>query len=277
MLRAGKLGYGYTMNPRIGFVLASLLSIAASAENTQAWAADQPNSVAPAPKPPSDPAARYEWCIHLAKTRPDDGWEAALTWTGEGGGEPARHCAAVALIGLKQYKEAGQRLEELARDSFADAAIRAGMLAQAGQAWILADNIDRAYADQTTALQLMPGVPDLLIDRAESLALSQNWKEAKADLDAALAKAPNRADALVYRATAERFLGDLAAAANDIGRALTLDGTSEDAWLESGVIRRLRGDDAGARRDWQHVLELAPASPAAEAARTNIERLDVKP
>ena len=253
----------------LGMAMALLTDIAA--------AADAPSQVAPAPVPPVDPYAHYEWCIKLAKSKPDDGWEAALTWTGEGGGEPARHCAAVAPIGLKQYKEAGQRLEELARDSFADAVIRAGMLEQAGQAWLMANDIDRAYADQTTALQLTPGVPDLLIDRAESLALSQNWKEAKADLDAALAKAPNRADALVYRATAERFLGDLAAAANDIGRALTLDGTSEDAWLESGVIRRLRGDDAGARRDWQHVLELAPASPAAEAARTNIERLDVKP
>ena len=31
-----------------------------------------------------------------------------------GGGEPARHCAAVALIGLGKYEEAAKRLEALA-------------------------------------------------------------------------------------------------------------------------------------------------------------------
>jgi tetratricopeptide (TPR) repeat protein len=262
---------------RVSALLLTLVSSLALAMPSPGLGKDVSPQVAPAPVPPADPYAHYEWCIKLAKSKPDDGWEAALAWTGEGGGEPARHCAAVALIGLKQYKEAGQRLEDLALQSFADAAIRAGMLEQAGQAWLLANDIDRAYADQTTALQLLPGNPDLLIDRAESLALTQHWNEAKVDLDAALAKSPNRSDALIYRATAERFLGDLAAAANDIARALTLDGTSEDAWLESGSIKRLSGDDAGARRDWQRVLELAPSSPAAEAARANIEKLDVKP
>jgi len=253
-------------------LVVALLTMAAMS----AWGADKPDQVAPAPRPPSDPAARYEWCIRLAKSTPTDGWEAALTWTGEGGGDPARHCAAVALIGLKQYKEAGARLEELARDSFADASVRAGMLAQAGQAWLLADNIDRAYADQTTALKLTPGVPDLLIDRAESLALAKNWKEALADLNEALSAAPNRADALIYRATAERFLDQLGPASVDITKAIALDPKAEDAWLESGVIKKLKNDDAGAHRDWLHVIELAPNSSAALAARENLERSDVK-
>ena len=265
MIRIGKIA-------PVLFLVLPLAALAAPAS-----AKDPAPQIAPAPKPPSDPASHYEWCINLAKQKPDDGWEAALTWIGEGGGEPARHCGAVALIGLKQYKEAGQRLEALARDSFADAAIRAGMLAQAAQAWLLDDNIDRAYADQTTALQLTPGAPDLLIDRAESLALAQHWKEAKADLDAALAKSPNRSDALIYRATTERNLGDLAAAATDIQHALALDANSEDAWLESGDIKRLQNDTAGARRDWLRVLELAPNSPAAQSARDNIEHLDIKP
>jgi tetratricopeptide (TPR) repeat protein len=259
---------------RIAFVGA--LSLTASAQIAQVSGADKPDQVAPAPVAPSTPAARYEWCIKLAKSSPSDGWEAALAWTGEGGGDPARHCAAVALIGLKQYKQAGERLEELAQGSMADKEVRAGMLAQAGQAWLLADNVDRAYADQTTALQLMPGTPDLLIDRAESLALSKNWKEAVADLNQALAASPNRVDALVYRATAERFLGDLGAASVDAAKAIALDAKAEDAWLESGVIKRLKGDDAGARRDWLHVLELAPNSPSAQAARENLERFDVK-
>jgi len=245
-------------------------------------AADQPAPVprpapaAPAAIPPVDPAARYEGCIALAKRNPTDGWETALAWMGEGGGDPAKHCGAVALIGLKQYKEAAQRLEDLATHSQAEAGLRAGMLAQAGQAWILSGNPERAYADQTTALQLTPGAPDLLIDRAESLALAKNWSDALADLNQALAAAPDRVDALTYRATAKRMLGDLDGAAADAARAILLDPQNHDAWLVSGDVKRLKGDKGGARQDWLEVLRLAPRSQAADAARDNLEKLDVK-
>jgi len=229
-----------------------------------------------ADQPPPDDAARYENCIALAKRAPADGWEEALSWTGEGGGEPARHCGAVALIGLKQYKEAAARLEDLALRSQDEASLRAEMLAQAGQAWILAGNPQRAYADQTTALKLTPGVSDLLIDRAESLALAKNWGDALADLDAALGVAPDRVDALTYRATAKRMTGDLAGAAADAARAIALDSHAQGAWLESGAVKRLQGDAAGARKDWMQVLLLAPTTPEADDARLNLEKLDVK-
>lgn len=39
---------------------------------------------------------------------------------------------------------------------------------------------------------------------------------------------------------------------------------------------RLAGDDAGARADWLALLDRAPNSAAAQAARNNLERLDVK-
>ena len=43
-----------------------------------------------------------------------------------------------------------------------------------------------------------------------------------------------------------------------------------------GNIRRLQGDSAGARKDWLQAIKLAPTSPAAEAARRNLERMDIK-
>jgi tetratricopeptide (TPR) repeat protein len=247
-------------------------------------AADNPPQSGPQVTKPADAEAaaeradakRYADCMALAKSKPTDGWEAALTWIGEGGGDPARHCGAVALIGLKQYREAAQRLEDIARTSFADPSVRAGMLDQAGQAWILDNDPNRAYADQTTALQLVPDSPDLLIDRAESLALSQAWPDALADLNHALSLAPDRADALTYRATAKRMLNDLPGAAKDVDRALALDKGLPEAWLEAGNVRRLSGDSAGAHKAWQQVLDLAPTSPAADAARLNLEKLDVK-
>lgn len=244
-----------------------------------AWADDAPAKPAPAkpaPAYPADPAKRYEACMALAKSNPTDGWEASLTWMGEGGGEPARHCGAVALIGLKQYREAADRLEDMARESHDEPGLRADMLAQAAQAWILEGDFSRAYADQTTALQLTPGATDLLIDRAESLALAKNWRDALIDLDRAIANAPNRADAHTYRATARRALGDLKGATDDATRAVSLDPNSPDAWLEYGDVARLDGDAARARQAWMTVLRLAPKTPLGDAARLNLEKLDVK-
>jgi len=223
-----------------------------------------------------DHAVQYKHCVALARAKPEEGWEESLAWASLAGGDPARHCGAIALIGLKQYEEAATRLEVLARDSHGAARLRAGMLAQAGQAWLLAKNTERAYAAQTAALGLAPGAPDLLIDRAETLGDAKNYKEAIADLDQALSADPTRADGLTFRATAKRFLDDRKGAEADINAALALDPHYQDAWLESGMLKRLNDDNKGARADWMKVLDIAPNSPAGDAARRNIELLDVR-
>lgn len=260
----------------------------------QPVAAKDPPAAKPSPAAPAKPAApspdsggaagetidnarQYQHCIALARQKPAEGWEEALAWTSLGGGEAARHCAAIALIGLRQYEEAANRLEDLANSSHREAILRAGMLAQAGQAWLLAKNPERAYAAQTAGLKLVPGAPDLLIDRAESLAEAKNYKDALADLDQALAAAPTRVDALTYRATARRYLDDQKGAADDLAKALALDPLYQDAWLESGILQRLAGHPAEARQAWLKVLEIAPSSAAADTARRNIELLDVDP
>ncbi len=246
--------------------------LALSVASSTVLAADTKTPASPA----ADPAARYEACMTLAKKHPTDGWETALAWTGEGGGEPAAHCGAVALIGLKQYREAAMRLEALAKLSHDEPTIRAGMLAQAGQAWILEGDPGRAYADQTAALQLTPLQPDLLIDRAESSALGHSWQDAIVDLDQVIGLAPMRADAYTYRAAAKRELNDLKGAAADAFQAVQLDPDSPDAWLEDGNVQFLLGDKTSAHRSWSQVLTLAPKSSAADSARLNLEKLDVK-
>lgn len=261
---------------RFGLLVVAAVALQNLVVSTGAYAKDAPAPAKPAPTLPADPAQHYAACIDLAKRDPTNGWEASLAWAGEGGGEPARHCGAVALIGLKQYREAANRLEDLARQSQDEPSLRAGMLAQAAQAWILEGDPSRAYADQTTALQLTPGATDLLIDRAESLALAKNWRDALSDLDQAIANSPNRADALTYRATVKRALGDIKGATDDATRAVSLDPNSPGAWLEFGDAARLDGDSAGARQAWMTVLRLAPKSPEGDEARLNLEKLDVK-
>jgi tetratricopeptide (TPR) repeat protein len=263
----------------VALLIAPTLPVLAAGKDLPGPKATPAPTATPAPAGPGegiDNALQYKHCIALARQKPEEGWEEALAWSSLGGGEPARHCGAVALIGLRQFEEGAKRLEDLAATSHSDVKLRAGMLAQAGQAWLLAKNPERANAAQTAALKLVPDAPDLLVDRSQSLAEAKNYKDAVADLNQALKLAPDRVDALTFRAAAERFLDDRSGAETDIARALKLDPLYQDAWLENGILKRLDGNEAEARQAWLKVLEIAPSSVAADLARRNIELLDVK-
>jgi tetratricopeptide (TPR) repeat protein len=213
----------------------------------------------------------------LAREDPAAGFERAETWRSEGGGDPARHCAAVALIELGRHAEAAGRLEALAQDLRpAHRELRAEVLGQAGQAWLLADDNQRAHAAQSAAIETDPKNLELWIDRSVTLASAQNYWEAIDDLNHALDIDPERADALIFRATAYRYLDALELALEDVTKALGSSPDNPDGLLERGILRRLIGDDLGARADWLAVTKFAPESPAAESARRNLERMDVK-
>ena len=222
-------------------------------------------------------AEEYAACMTLAGEDPEAAFEAALSWETLGGAEPARHCAAVALLGLGHHAEAARRLESLAEAlgrSRPD--LRTGALAQAGQAWLRAGNAERAHAVQSAALDLAPDNVELLIDRGLTLATAENYRAALDDLNQAANLAPDRPDILIFRASAQRFLGALPEALADVERALLLDPGDPDGLLERGNLRRLTGDAAGARGDWLRILDLAPDSPAGDAARANLAALDLK-
>lgn len=222
-------------------------------------------------------AERYRACMTLARRRPQDGFEDAIQWRSLGGGDAADHCAAVALIELEQFDEAARRLERLAAVSFEEPDIKAGLYAQAGQAWLLdgrAENATRAFS---SAIGLKPGDADLLADRAQSWAARGDYAAAETDLSAALNIAPSRADLYALRASARRFLDRPDDALADANTALELNPGNPEALLERGILRRLSGDDAGARADWLKILNGMPDSDAARPARQNIENMDVKP
>lgn len=218
----------------------------------------------------------YKACLALAKHKPEAGWEEALAWQSLGGGEAARHCAAVALIGLGKHGEAATRLETLANESVREDQVRAEMLAQAAQAWLLEGNLQRADSAQRGALILAPGHPDILLDHAVLLAQIGHFSKAVDVLSQVLRAQPNRVEALVLRAAAFRYLDNLPGAEDDVAQALKLDPDFPDALMERGMLRRLKGDDKGAREDWVRAIALAPESDAAETARKNLERLDIK-
>ena len=132
-----------------------------------AGSADQmgpPVSAAPAPKAPVAPyvppkraapvaplrnaagdEATYERCLALAKTDPAAARDLAEHWLSRGGAHPADHCYAVALVGLKQYKDGAEHLEALAKTmDHAPDSLRADVLDQAAQAWLLQGDPARA-------------------------------------------------------------------------------------------------------------------------------------
>ena len=255
--------------------------------------AGPPLSAAPprvaAPQRPASPprsaeadAATYERCMKLAREDPVAARDVAEKWRDRGGGHPADHCFAVVLIGLKQYRPAASRLEKLAQAMVqAPAPLRAEVLGQAAQAWLLAGDPARAYAADGAALALRPAdgdlsVADLLVDRAEAAGSAGWYDKALADLDRVLKADPARVDALIYRASAYRAQGRLDPALADIDKALKLAPESVPALLERGNIRRLRGDADGARQDWLRVATLVFGSAAEAAAQANIEGLDLK-
>ena len=80
----------------------------------------------------TDQQSEYADCMSLARADPEEAFEKASAWLGIGGGDAARHCAAVSLIGLKQYTDAAKRLESLANIVRAPEPFKAQILGQAG-------------------------------------------------------------------------------------------------------------------------------------------------
>ena len=268
--------------------LVILLSASVLAFAVPATAAETPSSTAtpllsapPMALPGSGPraadqdAATYDRCMQLAHTDPEAAQRLASGWQNRGGAHPAEHCFAVALIGLKKYKEAAVRLDTLAQAMVhAPAALRAGVLGQEAQAWLLAGDAGKAYTADSAALALDKGDLNLLVDRAEAAGEAGWFDKALIDLDSALKIDPSRTDALIYRASAYRATGRLDLALADIEAALKAAPDSASALLERGNIRIARADLDGARQDWQRVATLVPGSAAASAAGANLAKLD---
>ncbi len=252
----------------IGFAAALIAGVAGPPTQTQAQAQSRFSDM---------PVARaYQSCMALARAKPAEGFEAAITWRDEGGGPAARHCTATALVGLGQFEEAAQRLEALAQNMTGfGARERASVLGQAGQIWLRLDDGTRAYAVLSAALNLEDSNARLWIRRGEVLARAGEYWEAIDDFGQALDRDTGSPQALIFRAAAYRLLGVADLAADDIARALTLDPNNPEALTELGMVRNVMGDPNGARQAWLSAIDAAPGSPAADAARTEIERMDV--
>jgi tetratricopeptide (TPR) repeat protein len=226
---------------------------------------------------------RYASCMALAATEPAAAAARAESWQAEGGGFPARHCAAASLEAGERFAEAAAMLVALAADMEMAAAdgvsglapgLRIDILAQAGAAWLNAGDPEQARAAFGKALAGRPGDTALRLQRGLARALLGHYFDAVDDFNAALDADPENIDALVLRATAYRRLGSIELAFADLEQALTLLPEHPDALLEHGIVQHLRDDDESARDDWRRLIRAAPDSAAAQVARENLENLE---
>jgi tetratricopeptide (TPR) repeat protein len=236
---------------------------------------------------------RYGNCMRDARSDPERGLETALVWRDENNSRKdeyaAAHCEAVALTGLGQFETAAKRLEALATLMSAASmgvtsepasppkAVRAEILAQAGQAWFQADQTALARAALSTAVALDPENVEIRIDRAMTRAADGAYWDAIDDLNMAISvnrdKNQKNADAYALRASAYRFLDVLSLAKQDADTALRLAPNNAEALLEQGIISHMSGDDAAARKMWIRLVRLHEGTPAADSARKNLAKL----
>ena len=129
-------------------------------------------------------AATYDKCLALARKDPAEGFETGSSWRDHGGGVPAEHCVAIALVGLKQYGEAATRLEKLAGKMVRESdALRAEVLSQAAEAWSEGGQPKNAESDLTEAIKLAPKNAEYLVNRSAARAQHQDYKNAVDDLN----------------------------------------------------------------------------------------------
>jgi tetratricopeptide (TPR) repeat protein len=233
------------------------------------------------PVPPMPPRVAegedYEHCLSMLNTDPAGANAFAENWAQEGGNDGAAHCHALAQIALGNVATGAELMEALGRSSTQPGIARASVFGQAGQAWMMTGQADRAYAAATLALALSPDDADLLIDRAVAAASLGRYAEAIDDLDHALDVDPRRPDALVYRGSAWRHEGHLELAQDDIDRALAVDPDDSDALLERGILCQRRGDREGARANWERAIALDPGSTTADLAEQDLALLEAGP
>jgi len=99
-----------------------------------------------------------------------------------------------------------------------------------------------------------------------------DMEAARSDIDKALTYADKDPLAWLLSATLARRAGDLPRAANDITTALRLSGEDPSVQLEAGNIAAASGNEADARTAWARVIELAPGTGLATAARKALEQ-----
>lgn len=187
-------------------------------------------------------ADRFAQCVALIEEDAERAYEEGMAWAAEGHSVHAYRCAAMALVAQNRHSEGARRLESLATAlNPADTGMRAELLSQAGNAWLLAREPARGRSAFTRAIATVESdpaqLPDLLIDRARAYAMERDWRRSEEDLSRALDIRPQDALALRLRASARMHQSSFDLAEADAMAAAQLEPDNVDNYLVLGHVR----------------------------------------
>ena len=186
---------------------------------------------------------RYESCTRAARETPGEALKLADQWIQEENNASAFHCRALALFALDRYEEAARALETL---SFvvteSNPTLWANILQQAGKAWQLAREKDKAIIALTKAIKHTAG--NALDDPAI---------------------APVAAGLLYDRSQLYLAGGRNLFALNDLDHAINLNGDDTKLLLARGQLLLALEEYSLASQDAKVILSLNPNHPEAQA------------
>jgi len=188
---------------------------------------------------------RYSRCVALIDSDAERAYEEGMAWAAEGDQLGGYRCAALALVAQQRYAEGARRLDSLATAvNTATPSLRAELLSQAGNAWLLARDAGQARSAFTRAIATMaPGaeqLPDLHIDRARAYAMERDYRQAEEDLSRALDLRPNDPLALRLRASARLRQNAFQLAEADAQNAFNHAATEQDRIDAALVLGHVR-------------------------------------
>ena len=138
------------------------------------------------------------------------------------------------------------------------------LLQDRGNFFLFQDELRRAEADFTSALDLQSSRAELWNDRAACRIQSGQHESARADLEAALRLNPNFAEALSNLGNVHRTLGELGRAKEAYNAALLLNPRDARTWNNRGALQEELGNLVAAELDVNRAVELGGCDKAVE-------------
>ncbi|MGE0597561.1 MAG: hypothetical protein AB7P07_14455 [Hyphomonadaceae bacterium] len=177
--------------------------------------------------------SRFEQCVALIDVDAERAYEEGMAWAADAQSIDAYRCAAMALAAQNRHAEAARRFESLATAlTREESGMRATLFVQAGHAWLLEREPERARSAFTRAVVTMEhdpqALPDLLIDRSRAYAMEGDHAAAEQDLNRALDIRGDDTLALRLRSAARLNQSAFDLAEADAVRALQVAQTEDD-------------------------------------------------
>jgi len=218
----------------------------------------------------------YDSCVSLVAADPARAEREAGDWARfGGGGAPARHCYALALIAIgAPIRAADELVATASEEPGLDDSARADLLAQAGELLVEADDDLIAALVAEQAVRLAPSSGRALGLRAAVRLRAGDVRAALRDLDEAIKAGPPTGRLLTLRAACHRRLGSTTAARADGLYAVEIAPDHAPAWIELGRAEAKLGDRPAARQSFLRAIELDRGGKLGQTARTALQRME---